>query len=191
MKEKIKEIIKDSITCKASLLYDDESIKKIQNSAKLISAALKKGGKILIFGNGGSAADSQHFTAELVGRFQKERKALAAISLNTNTSILTSLSNDYSFDAIFKRQIEALGSPKDIAFAISTSGMSKNVLEGVKAAKKLKMKTIGLSGDKKEGLSGLTDICIAVPDTKTARIQETHILIIHIICELVENSLKE
>lgn len=191
MKEKIKEIIKDSITCKASLLYDDESIKKIQNSAKLISAALKKGGKILIFGNGGSAADSQHFAAELVGRFQKERKALSAISLNTNTSILTSLSNDYSFDTIFKRQIEALGSPKDIAFAISTSGMSKNVLEGVKAAKTLKMKTIGLSGDKNGGLSGLTDICIAVPDTKTARIQETHILIIHIICELIENSLKE
>lgn len=191
MKEKIKEIIKDSITCKAGLLYDDESIKKIQNSAKLISAALKKGGKILIFGNGGSAADSQHFAAELVGRFQKERKALAAVSLNTDTSILTSLSNDYSFDTIFKRQIEALGGPKDIAFAISTSGMSKNVLEGVRAAKKLKMKTIGLSGDKKGGLSSLTDVCISAPDTKTARIQEIHILIIHIICELVENSLKE
>ncbi|MFH1692369.1 MAG: SIS domain-containing protein [Candidatus Omnitrophota bacterium] len=191
MKDKIKEIIKDSITAKAYLLYDEELIKKIQESAKLISMSLNKGKKILIFGNGGSAADSQHFAAELIGRFQKERRALAAVSLSTDTSVLTSLSNDYSFDVIFKRQIEALGNTGDIAFGISTSGTSKNVLEGIKAARKLKIKTIGLSGDKKNGLNSLADIGITVPNTKTARIQEAHILIIHIICELIENSLKK
>ncbi len=189
MKEKIKEIIKDSITCKARLLYDDELIKKIQNIVRLINTTLNKGGKLLIFGNGGSAADSQHFAAELIGRFQKERKALAAIALSTDCSVLTSLGNDYCFDIVFKRQIEALGKQKDIAFAISTSGASKNVLEGIKTAKKLKMKTIGLSGNKNGGLNNLADICITVPDIKTARIQEAHILIIHIICELIENSL--
>lgn len=191
MKEHIRQIIKDALTCQARLLYDEELVTKLQNSAKVIGGVLNKGGKILIFGNGGSAGDAQHFAAELVGRFQKERKALPAIALNTDTSIITSLSNDYSFDIIFKRQIEALGKTQDIAFAISTSGASKNVLEGIKAAKKLKMKTVCLTGEKKSQLSALCDICIASPENKTARIQEAHILIIHILCELIENSLKK
>ncbi|MFH0940478.1 MAG: D-sedoheptulose 7-phosphate isomerase [Candidatus Omnitrophota bacterium] len=188
MEKMIKEIIQDSITTKALLLYDEDIIKKIRACADIITKTLKKGGKVLIFGNGGSAADSQHFAAELVGRFQKERKALAAISLTTDTSILTSLSNDYSFDIVFARQIEAYGGPRDLAFAISTSGKAKNVIRGVKEAKKLKIKTIGLTGKNGGELAKIADLSIVIPSFVTARIQESHILIIHIICELVEES---
>ena len=184
----IKNIIRDSITTKALLLYDENIIKKIKACVDMISKTLKKGGKIMIFGNGGSAADSQHFAAELVGRFQKERKGLAAISLTTDTSILTSLGNDYSFDIVFARQIEANGTPRDLAFAISTSGKAKNVIRGVKEAKKLKIKTIGLTGKNGGDLAKIADLSIVIPSLVTARIQESHILIIHIICELVEES---
>ncbi|MEK7849271.1 MAG: D-sedoheptulose 7-phosphate isomerase [Candidatus Omnitrophota bacterium] len=188
MEKIIKKIIRDSITTKALLLYDENIIKKIRACADIITKTLKNGGKVLIFGNGGSAADSQHFAAELVGRFQKERKALAAITLTTDTSILTSLSNDYSFDIVFARQIEAYAGPRDLAFAISTSGNAKNVIRGVKEAKKLKIKTIGLTGKNGGELAKIADLSIVIPSFVTARIQESHILIIHIICELVEES---
>lgn len=191
MEDKIKKIIADSLTTKAYLLYDEPLIKKIKESAACITAALKRGGKILIFGNGGSAADSQHFAAEMVGRFQKERKGLPAIALTTDTSLLTSLGNDYSFEVIFKRQIEALGSPRDVAVAISTSGNSKNVLKGVQQAKKMKLKTIGLTGSGGKQLIQSTDIALVAPSSTTARIQEIHILMIHILCELVEENFKK
>ena len=188
IKEKIRQIIGDSITTKAYLLYDEKFIKKIEVICKLFIKTLKKGGKIFIFGNGGSAADSQHFAAELVGRFQKERKGLAAIALTTDTSILTSLGNDYSFDRIFERQIEALAGPRDLIFAISTSGKAKNVIEAVKKAKKLNLKTIGLTGKDGGELAKITDISLIIPSSITARIQESHILIIHIICEMAEEA---
>ena len=191
MKDKIKKIIADSLTTKAYLLYDETLIKKIKESAACIITALKKGGKILIFGNGGSAADSQHFAAEMVGRFQKERKGLPAIALTTDTSLLTSLGNDYSFDVIFKRQIEALGSPRDVVIAISTSGNSRNILKGVQQAKKMKLKTIGLTGCGGKRLIQSTDITLVAPSSTTARIQEIHILMIHILCELVEEAFKK
>lgn len=189
MKQKIRDIITGSIATKTHLLYDAKAIGNIEESAKSIVATLKRGGKILICGNGGSAADSQHFAAELVGRFQKERRALAAMALSTDTSVLTSLSNDYAFDRVFERQIEALANPKDLLFAISTSGKAKNVIAAVKRAKKMGLKTIGLTGKGGGDLAKITDIPLLAPSALTARIQELHILIIHIICALVEDTL--
>lgn len=190
MENQIKKIIKESIITQAYLLYNEKLIKKIRECAHLILHTLKKGGKIIIFGNGGSAADSQHFAAELVGRFQKERQAIAALALTTDTAILTSLANDYAFDRVFERQIEALASPQDLVFAISTSGKAKNVIEAVKKAKKLRLKTIGLTGKDGGSLAKMANIALVVPSSVTARIQESHILIIHIICEIVEDHIK-
>ncbi|HQP91173.1 MAG TPA: SIS domain-containing protein [Candidatus Omnitrophota bacterium] len=188
--DKIRDIISESITTKALVLYDSALVEKIENAAELITQILKKGGKVFIFGNGGSASDSQHFAAELVGRFKKERRGLPAIALTTDTSIVTSLANDYSFDIVFKRQLEALATKGDVAVAISTSGMAKNVLEAVKYAKKSKLKTISFTGMKGASLSKMTDISLVAPSMVTARIQEAHILFIHTICELVETSFK-
>lgn len=188
----IKEILEDSITTYAYLLYEEEILERIEAVADLLVKTLKKGGKVLIFGNGGSAADSQHFAAELIGRFQKERRGYPGIALTTDSSILTSLSNDYSFDIIFSRQIEALATPKkDLAFAISTSGNANNVLNGVKAAQRRGLKTIGLTGKDGGELAKKVDIAIIIPSQTTARIQESHILIIHILCELAERYLSK
>ena len=186
MKKRIQEIVQESITAKAFLLYDDKIAEKIENAAALIIRTIKRGGKVLVCGNGGSAADSQHFAAELVGRFQKERRGLAAVSLATDTSCLTALANDYSFDIVFSRQVEALGTSKDILFAISTSGEAKNVIAAVKQAKKMKMATIGLTGKKGGALAKTAGLSLVMPSNVTARIQECHILVIHILCELVE-----
>ena len=143
---------------------------------------------MLIFGNGGSAADSQHMAAELVGRFEAERKALPCIALTTDSSILTAISNDYNFEDIFARQIEALGNAGDTVVAISTSGSSKNVIKGVKAAKAKGAKVITLTGKDGGELLNMADIAINVDAENTARVQEVHITIIHAICRLVENS---
>ena len=151
--------------------------------------AIKNGGKVLIFGNGGSAADAQHFAAELVNRFLKDRKPLPAISLATDTSILTSVGNDYGFDLVFKKQIEALGKRGDLVYAISTSGKSKNVIEGVKVAKEMGLKTIGLTGKGGGDLKDLVDLLIDVPSRKTPRIQEMHVFIYHYIAGRVEEAL--
>lgn len=184
--DRIKKAVEDSITTNAFLLYDIELTKRIEEISSLMVRALKKGKKILIFGNGGSAADSQHFAAELVGRFQKERIGLPALSLTANTSNLTALANDYSFDIVFSRQMQALGSPGDIAIAISTSGKAKNVLEATRLAKKIGLKTIALTGKGGGPLANIAEVSLIVPSDITARIQESHILIIHIICELIE-----
>jgi D-sedoheptulose 7-phosphate isomerase len=138
-------------------------------------------------GNGGSAADSQHLAAELVGRFARERRGLASMALTTDTSILTALANDYCFDHVFSRQIEALCFPQDMVVAISTSGNSKNVLLGVSAAKKIGACTVGLSGESGK-LAEMVDMCISVPTHTTARIQEAHILVGHILCDSVERA---
>jgi D-sedoheptulose 7-phosphate isomerase len=164
----------------------DEHGRKIVEAALLISNCLQDDGKVLLFGNGGSAADAQHIAAELVGRFMQERRALPAIALTTDSSILTAVANDYGFDRIFSRQIEALGRPNDVAIGISTSGNSPNILAGIERARSQQMKTIGLSGKDGGGLAKRCDISIVIPSTNTARIQECHITIGHIFCEVIE-----
>ena len=150
---------------------------------------LRKDGKVIVFGNGGSASDSQHIAAELVGRFKKDRSALAGIALTTNTSILTSLANDYGYDVVFARQVEALGRKNDVVLGISTSGKAKNVALGIKQAKKMGIKTVALSGCDGGEIVKLADVSLLVPSKITARIQEAHITIAHIICEMIEQEL--
>ncbi len=164
---------------------------EIEKVADLIIAVLKNGGKVIIFGNGGSAADAQHIAGELVGKFKMERQALPAIALNTNTSIVTALANDYGYETVFRRQIEALGNKKDIVIGISTSGNSPSVIEAIKAAKKMGAKTIGLTGGSGGQLAKAADFTITVPSDNTPRIQEAHITIGHIICELIEKALAQ
>jgi D-sedoheptulose 7-phosphate isomerase len=156
--------------------------------ADLLSASLARGGKILVLGNGGSAADSQHFAAELVGRFARERRALAAIALTTDTSIVTSIGNDYGFNRIFARQVEALGQRGDVALGISTSGSSANVLEALTAARALGLTTVALTGRDGGPIGRAADLHIHVPGP-TARAQEVHRTVLHVLCELVERDL--
>lgn len=184
MRHLIKKIFQESIAVKEKTLQDNGD--KVIEAVKIILRSLKKGGKIILFGNGGSAADSQHIAAEFIGRFQKERKSIPAIALSTDTSIITALANDYSFDIVFSRQIEGLGTPKDVAIGLSTSGNSKNVFEAFKAAKKIGMSTISFTGNKGGKIAPLTDVSLIVSSAKTARVQESHICLAHIICELIE-----
>jgi len=161
----------------------------IVDAAMLIARCLRGGGKLLLFGNGGSAADAQHLAAEFVGRFRIERQALPAIALTTDSSILTAVGNDYGFDQIFARQVQALGRPGDVAIGISTSGNSPNVNSAITQAAKQELKTIGLAGKDGGSLAKCVDISITVASTNVAMIQECHITIGHILCELVENEL--
>jgi D-sedoheptulose 7-phosphate isomerase len=161
----------------------------IVEAAVLIARCLQSGNKLLLFGNGGSAADAQHLAAEFVGRFVRERAGFPAIALTTDSSILTAVGNDYGFEQIFARQIQALGRPGDVVVAISTSGNSANVLEGIKEARKRNLKTVGLSGKDGGSLAQQADVAITIPSTSTARIQECHIAIGHLFCELVEAEL--
>jgi len=158
-------------------------------AAQVMADALKAGRKLLVFGNGGSAADAQHFSAELVGRFQKERVALPAIALTVDTSILTSVANDYSYKQVFVRQIEALGQPGDIAFGISTSGESPNVLLALQAARARGLKTIALTGRDGGTIGPAAEIHVNVPDQNAARVQEVHMTILHVMCEVIESDL--
>jgi D-sedoheptulose 7-phosphate isomerase len=167
----------------------DECGQMIVTAAILIQNCLRADGKILLFGNGGSAADAQHMAAEFVGRFVQERRALPAIALTTDSSILTAVGNDYGFDRVFSRQIEALGRPNDVAIGISTSGNSPNILAGIERARSKQMKTIGLSGKDGGRLAKSCDVSIVIPSTNTARIQECHITVGHIFCELIESEL--
>ena len=158
-------------------------------AAGLVEDCLRTGGKLLFMGNGGSAADAQHLAAEFVGRFVLERRALPAIALTTDSSILTAIGNDYGFDVVFSRQIEALGGPGDVVIGISTSGNSPNVLAAMKVAAARGLKTIGLAGRDGGRLAREVDVALVVPSGVTARIQECHITIGHLLCELVENEL--
>jgi D-sedoheptulose 7-phosphate isomerase len=161
----------------------------IFEAANLITTSFRSGGKLLFFGNGGSAADAQHLAAEFVGRFIQERQGLPAIALTTDSSILTAVGNDYGFDRVFARQLEALGRAGDVAIGISTSGNSPNVLEGIKAAKRQRLTTIGLSGKDGGILAKEADLTITISSTSTARIQECHIAVGHLLCELTEETL--
>lgn len=159
-----------------------QSAASIERAAAVMRDALARGGKILIFGNGGSASDAQHFASELVNRFQKSRNAFAGMALTTDSSVLTSIANDDSFDRVFARQIEALGRAGDVAVGISTSGTSANVIAGLHQARQQKLATIALTGAD----SMIADVCVRVSSTITARIQEVHRTIIHVWCELIE-----
>ncbi|MBL8522088.1 MAG: phosphoheptose isomerase [Betaproteobacteria bacterium] len=162
----------------------------IARASKVMVDCLKSGGKILACGNGGSAADSQHFAAELVGRFEREREELAAIALTTDSSILTAVANDYSYDEIFSKQVRALGKPGDILFGISTSGNSKNVITAIEAAKKKGLIVIGMTGrngGKIGEMMGERDVLLNVESTVTARIQEVHLLTLHCLCDAIDN----
>lgn len=160
----------------------------IASAGQMLVDCYARGNKTLIFGNGGSAADAQHYAAELVGRFNAERRALPAIALTVNTSTLTSVGNDYGYSHVFIREIEAFTAPGDVAIAISTSGTSENILSGIGRAKELGAKVIGLSGKEGGSMRDVCDACIVVPSQSTARIQETHIAILHIWCDMVEKS---
>jgi len=158
-------------------------------AAQAMSDAVRSGRKLLVFGNGGSAADAQHLSAELVGRFQKERAGLPAIALTVDTSILTSVANDYSYKQVFVRQIEALGQPGDVAFGISTSGESPNVLLALQAARARGLKTIALTGRDGGTIGPAAEIHVNVPDQSAARVQEVHRTILHVMCEVIESDL--
>lgn len=161
----------------------------IEKSINYIKNSINSGGKIIFFGNGGSASDSQHLCAEFVGRYKKDRSPLAAISLNTDTSILTAVANDMGYEKVFERQVEALAKKEDVIFAISTSGNSKNVINAVVAGKKKGIKIIALTGKKDSELSNLSDVSIKVPSDKVNHIQEMHIIIGHFICEIIEKNI--
>ncbi|EGK7514908.1 D-sedoheptulose 7-phosphate isomerase [Campylobacter lari] len=177
-----KEFIQHQKTLEQSLSLKEQ----IAMVAQELKVCLKSGGKILICGNGGSAADSQHFAAELSGRYKKERKALAAIALSTDTSALSAIGNDYGFEFVFSRQVEALASNKDVLIGISTSGKSPNVIKAFEKAKEIGIKCIGLSGKGGGAMNALCEHNIVIPSDDTARIQEMHILIIHCLCDLIE-----
>lgn len=179
--------IQESIAVKKELAGGATQL--IADAARLIVASMQSGGKLIVFGNGGSAADAQHLSAELVGRYRHNRKALAAIALTTDSSALTSISNDYGFDSVFSRQLEAIGKTGDVALAISTSGNSPNVVRAVTLAKELGIATVGLTGRSGGKLRGCVDICLSVPSDSTPRIQEAHSLIVHILSGIVEDAM--
>ena len=184
----IRETVCQSLELKKSFFAANEE--RIACVAQLICKALENGNKILLYGNGGSAADSQHIAAELVGRFQRERRPLAAIALTTDTSILTSVGNDYGYDQVFARQIRALGNSGDVAIAISTSGNSGNVLLATQAACEIGLVTVGLTGCNGGRLGEIAQHHLNVPHGLTSRVQEVHIMIGHLLCELVDKFMK-
>ena len=164
----------------------DSRLSEIEQTGQMICQTLAAGKKILICGNGGSAADAQHIAAELVGRYEKHRRAWPAIALTTDTSALTALSNDYGYEEVFSRQVQALAAPNDLLIAISTSGQSPNVLRAAAKARELGCKVIGLTGADGGELSSLCDLTLSVPSARTSRVQELHITIAHIWCEMVD-----
>jgi D-sedoheptulose 7-phosphate isomerase len=186
---RVRKSIAASIAVKERLLSSAEVVSTVAKVSEILVMALKQGNKPLLFGNGGSAADAQHIAAELVGRFAFDRPALPALALSVNSSCVTAIGNDYGFDQAFARQIEALGRPGDVAIGISTSGNSSNVLHAVSVAKKMGLHTIALTGSKGGKLKSAVDHCICAPSDDTPRIQECHILIGHIISELVEETI--
>ena len=185
MEDKISSALKRHQAAAAALAADPSALRAI---AEALTKAALAGGKILVCGNGGSAADSQHIAGELVGRFKKERRAIAAVSLAADTSILTCLGNDYGFDRVFERQVEALGRKGDVLIAISTSGSSANVLKAALKARELGLAVVGFFGKNGGAILPYCDLAFLAPETDTPRIQEMHILAAHIICELVEDA---
>lgn len=189
MRDVIEKVLSESIEIKNKILEDASLLDLIEEISLVIIKAYQKGKKVILFGNGGSAADAQHIAGELVNKLSLERKALPAIALTTDTSILTSIANDYDYSKVFARQVEALAEEGDVVIGISTSGNSSSVLEGIRTAKKKRVCTVGFSGRRGGELSHIVDIALKVPSEDTPRIQEVHIVIFHIICCLVEKKL--
>ena len=187
MIEKIKSIIQASIDTKQLLLANEDRIYTIKECSLVITDAFKNGNKVLFCGNGGSAADAQHLAAEFSGRFYKDRDALPAEALHCNTSYLTAVANDYSYDVIYSRMIKGIGQTGDVVVGLSTSGNSKNIIEAFKMAKLKGMITVGFTGETGGEMKNYSDYLINVPSNDTPRIQESHIMVGHIICEMVEN----
>jgi len=187
--EHITNIIKSNLLVKQSLLDDKVLLKTIENAALQMINCFNNGGKVLFCGNGGSAADAQHIAAELSGRFYYDRPALPAEALHVNTSYITAVANDYSFDEVYSRYVTGTGKAGDILVGLSTSGNSENVIRAIKTAKKLGILTIALTGVSGGKMKGIAEILINVPSSDTPRIQETHILIGHIICEIIEKKM--
>ena len=186
MKEKIKNIISESIAVKNRLLQDESMIANIEKISDLIVEALKKGNRIYFCGNGGSAADAQHLAAEFSGRFYIDRDALPAEALHCNTSYLTAVANDYSYDVVYARLIKGIAHAGDVLIGLSNSGNSKNILHAFETAREKKLLTIGFTGESGGKMKACSDYLINVPSSDTPRIQESHILVGHIICQLVE-----
>jgi D-sedoheptulose 7-phosphate isomerase len=186
---RVSKLIEASIATKQSMLDDPELILTVSSVSQILVSALQAGNKVLLFGNGGSAADAQHIAAELVGRFAFDRPPLPALALSVNSSCVTAIGNDYGFDLVFSRQLEALARTGDVAIGISTSGNSPNVLNAISTAKKLGLHTVALTGKSGGKLLKSADHCICAPSNETPRIQECHILIGHIISELVEREI--
>jgi D-sedoheptulose 7-phosphate isomerase len=185
----LKDRLKEHIYIAQKILQDEKISAQIIEISKKIIQTYKKGGKIIFIGNGGSAADAQHMAAEFVGKYLKDRKALAAVALTTNTSILTAISNDYSYSDVFLRQVQALATKDDIIIGISTSGNSENVIKALSYAKENGIFSIGFSGEKKAKIDQVVDICVKVPSSSTPRIQEMHEFLLHTIAEIVEQEL--
>ena len=188
-KQIIIEIVADSTSVKQKLIEQQSDV--ILDISKAITDTLSKGGTVYFFGNGGSAADAQHVAAEFVGRFARERRALPAEALTTNTSILTAIGNDYDFGEVFSRQVKAKVRPIDLVVGISTSGKSKNVINGLKSAKEIGAKTIGFTGAEPNLMREFSDMCLCVPSKSTPRIQESHIMVWHIVSEIVDRSVTQ
>lgn len=186
MENKIKAIIESSIKTKQEILANENMISLINECSDVITQAFKNGNKVLFCGNGGSAADAQHLAAEFSGRFYTDRDALPAEALHCNTSYLTAVANDYSYDVIYSRMINGIGRPGDVLVGLSTSGNSKNIVEAFKTAKIKNMVTIGFTGEGGGIMKNISDYLINVPSNDTPRIQESHIMVGHIICQLVE-----
>jgi D-sedoheptulose 7-phosphate isomerase len=186
MNEKIKNIIASSIDTKRQIMENDRMIQLLEDCSNVITTAFKNGNKVLFCGNGGSAADAQHLAAEFSGRFYTDRDALPAEALHCNTSYMTAVANDYSYDVVYSRMIKGIGNPGDVLIGLSTSGNSKNIVEAFKTAKLKNMVTVGLTGDNGGMMKEMSDFLLNVPSSDTPRIQESHIMLGHIICQLVE-----
>jgi D-sedoheptulose 7-phosphate isomerase len=182
-------LMKASIATKQSMLSSSDLVATIAKVSEMLVASLRNGNKVVLFGNGGSAADAQHIAAELVGRFAYDRPALPAMALSVNSSCVTAIGNDYGFERVFSRQIEALAKGGDVAVGISTSGNSPNVVKAILTARQMNLRTVGLTGSSGGTLAESAEFCICVPSNDTPRIQECHILIGHILSELVEKEI--
>ncbi|MBN8838562.1 MAG: D-sedoheptulose 7-phosphate isomerase [Sphingobacteriia bacterium] len=189
MSEKIKQIISSSIEVKQQLLNDEGMLSKLETVVNVITKAFQNGNKVLFCGNGGSAADAQHLAAEFSGRFYKDRKALPSEALHCNTSYLTAVANDYSYDVVYSRMLDGIGVEGDVVIGLSTSGNSTNILKAFEVAKNKNIITIAFTGSTGGKMKDVCDYLFNVPSTTTPRIQESHIMLGHIICELVEENL--